>query len=1297
MADVDSLNISISASATKASKSIDLLVKKLDALSDGLGSIQGAKLKSLASGAESLGKAVSSLKGTDAKEYTRIANAFKKFGDIDTSKFDSISSGLLKLSVGMKALGNVQDLSGLSSVINAVKNLSKTDMGGFDATKFAVIADSVSDFASKMSTVGEIDSKVTRLVGSMARLASSGQYIGQVAENFPTLSKSVENFARNMSRISGADANITKLVDGIARLASAGNKTAETAKNLDNLGNAVLRLLNNLKNAPQLNANLANTIQGLGNLAQSGGRVSSVTNTASNTTSRFGNSLKGLKDRFTSAAKSSKGLVSQIGMFYAKMFLVIRAIKSLGKSVKSSMDYIETLNYFNAGFGQVADNADLKSYAKMGYESAEEYYNSFSKRAEQLTQKMSGYKILENGMAESTDMKSLGVDPSLVMQYQTQFAQMSSSMGVASETALQLSSTLTRLGADLASVKNLDFADVWEDMSSGLVGMSRTLDKYGTNIRNVNLQQKAQELGISTSVAKMNQQNKALLRTIILLDSTRYAWGDMSDTIEQPANQLRLLQNSWNNLSRTIGNIFLPIVAKLLPYLNALVIVLQKAAQAIVNLLGFKDFDWGGASGTGSNSFDFGDALDDSDGIAENMDKTAKKAKKASDNLQGFDIINKLQEKDTSDTGSGAAPDTSFGDLGKMEDALAKLTKEYDIAWAKAFKEMENKAESLAKTIQDKIVGAFKKLKQVAEPTLRAIKKLWDEGLGKLAKFSFENLESFYNNFLKPIGEWFLGDESGLPKFFEITNDLLNEIDWEKIQGSLDKFYKALQKPTKFVWTALMDFYESFLKPIATWTFSDAIPKLTDAFTLLINRIDWKGANSTFRSIFTFLSTVLKDIASVVVNIASKLLPKISPIINDIMSILKKLIDNVLMPLWNVYKKYILPILEGIATALGETILSQIKIFTSGLRDALGGFIDFFTGIFTGDFSKAWSGIVTIQKTYLGVIKDTIENIVGGWKGIFSAALNGIKKIWGGIASWFGNVWSDIKKSFSGIGSWFKEKFGGAYNSVKAVWNVAKTFFGIVWSGIKEVFSGVKGWFGERFSGAYEKIKDAFSGIKKFFENRWADIKNAFSGVVNWFKDTFGGGKDGAWGKVKEAWNGAKSFFGGIFGDIKDAAKSPLNGLLGFFESLFNSIIDAFNAIKKQLNKFSIKIPDWVPKIGGEKFGFDLEESKHIEIKRFATGGFPEDGWFRANRGEIMGRFDNGKSVVANNEQITDGIAKAVAPAVYSAVKAAMNDMDLGDKEIVINLDGKTIARNSVGHINSMTRSAGRSPILGIS
>lgn len=266
------------------------------------------------------------------------------------------------------------------------------------------------------------------------------------------------------------------------------------------------------------------------------GRMSPMINAARNLNAAFNSS----NTLIGKVKKSSESLSSTFTKLYSKIYLLRKGFSMFKNAVKSSMDYVEDLNYFNAAFGQVAENADLSSWREAGYNSADAYYNSFVERAEQITQKMTGYQVSQSGMLLSTGQKNLGIDPSQLMNYQAVFGQMSSSMGVTSENALLLSDVLTKIGADLASVKNMDFNKVWEDMASGLAGMSRTLDKYGVNIRNVNLQQKLNELGIQANITALNQNEKALLRTIILLDTTRYAWTDMSDTIDN-SNKLLLV------------------------------------------------------------------------------------------------------------------------------------------------------------------------------------------------------------------------------------------------------------------------------------------------------------------------------------------------------------------------------------------------------------------------------------------------------------------------------------------------------------------------------------------------------------------------------------------------------------------------------------------------------------------------------------------------------------------------------------------------------------------------------------
>ncbi|MCI7068670.1 MAG: hypothetical protein MR990_03255, partial [Mollicutes bacterium] len=93
----------------------------------------------------------------------------------------------------------------------------------------------------------------------------------------------------------------------------------------------------------------------------------------------------------------------------------------------------------------------------------------------------------------------------------------------------------------------------------------------------------------------------------------------------------------------------------------------------------------------------------------------------------------------------------------------------------------------------------------------------------------------------------------------------------------------------------------------------------------------------------------------------------------------------------------------------------------------------------------------------------------------------------------------------------------------------------------------------------------------------------------------------------------------------------------------------------------------------------------------FANGGFPEDGWFRANHGEMMGKFDNGKSVVANNKQITTGISEAVAPAVYAATKAAikeeLSNANVGGGDVY--LDGTKVTTAIMNNAKKISKNKG--------
>lgn len=787
---VEALDIKINATAKSAKDEITNLVGKIDVLTSALSKINGSNLSGLANGVSKLGNATKTLSGVKATDYNRIAKGFERFAKIDVGGLSRTASGLNTLANGLNNLGNIQNLGGITSAVNAVKNLSKVDMAGFDTSKMTKIANSVSNLATKLSGVSEIESTVTRVVGSLARLSNSGQYISNVTTEFPELGKQVVKLVRKLSSANAIDISITKVVEGIAKLANAGKRVGETVANLKKLGKGVMNLLKKLQNAPQINSNVANTIQGLGNLASSGSRISTVSDRASTSTKKLGNALSSLKEELKSAHKSSKGFVSSIGMFYAKFFLVIRAVKKFGQAIGSAQDYIEEFNYFSVALDKVGKDS-ANQFKKAGYNSAEEYAGSFRKRFGKLQKQLTGYDVDYNtGDATNTFSHNLGLDLTEVMNYNAAIAQITNSAGMLGETSIATSKALTMLSADWASLANLDTADVMQNFQSGLVGQSRALYKYGIDITSAGLAQTAMNHGITESIKNLSQQSKMQLRVLTMLEQSKVAYSDLAKTINSPNNQLRMLDAGFKKLALSIGALFMPIVQKLYPYMNAMVMVLQDFAQWVAKLAGIKLGDTDSSQKTPEVP-DYSDAADDTDKVAKNMDKTAKKTKKAADNLQGFDIVNKLQDNSDSNKDDD---DNKNANIDLSKDIGAAL-KNYEKIWDNAFKSNQNKAVELYKKMKKAILDAWKGGdftslgSALANWINKGMNKIPWTKIKKTTKKIAKSLATFLNGFVKDLDWIKLGENfsEGLNTWFEASYTFFKTFDWLKFGQSIKK------------------------------------------------------------------------------------------------------------------------------------------------------------------------------------------------------------------------------------------------------------------------------------------------------------------------------------------------------------------------------------------------------------------------------------------------------------------------------------------------------------------------------
>lgn len=952
-----------------------------------------------------------------------------KLKEIDAGQMTNIASGMERFSDSLKAMGGVNYKgSGLNAVINSINRLSQVDVSGFDSGKLGEIIHQLSGLAD----IPDVSSGVNRFVNSMARLAGSGEYISNVSAELPGLGNSLKLITESFSSVDGISDSVNRFVQSLAQLASAGGKVGQSAGQLSYLSTEVLSFFNAMKSAPQISENTVRMTQALAQLAAAGGKVNTATNSIVNSFSRLSSvtnglgsvsgklasmlhsassALSGFGNTANSTTKKVSSLTSQLTSLYAKFFTVTRGIKALWNSVESASDYVETLNYFNSAFNQVTDGLDVSKWEDAGVKSAEEYVGSFEKRAKELTKKMTGFEVSDSGDLTRTKSASLGLDPNQTMNYQATYAQMASSMGATADTATKLSQALTEIGADLASVKNLDFEDVWKDMASGMTGMSRALDKYGINIRVANLQQELYNLGIDTTVSKLSQTDKAILRTITVLNSTKYAWGDLANTINQPANQLRLLQSNFSALSKTIGSLFIPIISKVLPYLNAFVIAIQRAFAWVGRLLGVKMSDY--VSSTGKASADMGDIADSTENAASGLDNANNNAKKLQKTLSvlPFDELNQLNDAKTTKTNSSSGSAGGSTHLPELDAALDKALSDYQKAWDEAFKNMNTKANDTA----DKIVDAFEKIQKAAEPTTESIKKLYNEGLSKLGDFSITALKDLWDNYLKPMGLWMISDDSGLPRFFNITNDLLNEINWSKLNSSLSSFFTMLKKPTKFVWTGLMDFYEDFLVPVGTWTMNDAIPQLVDALTDFGNNIHWDDLNDALEDFWDALAPFAQNVGQGIVDFYKDLLDVGENFIN---TTVPGGLNSIATAIKNISPETAQKIGRGLGKISAAILGFKGLTFIGGIigKDSpLGKGLSLLSKHPYATMALGLAGIVTALDNF-GIIDVDWDLIWGSIDRVKTAIQNFIDKVdWDAVGKALGNLWSAFQPFAEGF------------------------------------------------------------------------------------------------------------------------------------------------------------------------------------------------------------------------------------------------------------------------------------------
>ena len=169
-----------------------------------------------------------------------------------------------------------------------------------------------------------------------------------------------------------------------------------------------------------------------------------------------------------------------------------------------------------------------------------------------------------------TTLESFGIAEGTALDMAALFGDMSTSMGLSTDEAAKLSTSLVGLAGDLSSFKNMNIEEVTTALNGVFTGETESLKRLGIVMTEVNLKQFAMEQGITKNIKLFTQAEKVQLRYNYVMSKTANAQGDFARTSDGAANQMRIFQETLKELGAEFGQILLPMFTKIITKVNGL-------------------------------------------------------------------------------------------------------------------------------------------------------------------------------------------------------------------------------------------------------------------------------------------------------------------------------------------------------------------------------------------------------------------------------------------------------------------------------------------------------------------------------------------------------------------------------------------------------------------------------------------------------------------------------------------------------------------------------------------------------
>lgn len=948
------------------------------------------------------------------------------------------------------------------------------------------------------------------------------------------------------------------------------------------LGTEVNKLAGTFKNSQE---NIRATNQQMVNLNKDSNRASNAMLNLNNSTGKFFQTLKA-------------GLA--VGVF-AKLSSSFMGFAS--KHATSAMNAIETNNLFEVSFGEMAGEVE-DSLLKIS--------------------SATGLNITNLKNASGT------------------YALLATSMGMNAEQASTLATNMTKLSLDVSSLMNVPIEQAMGDLRSGLLGQSEAVYKYGIDLTEASIAQEALNLGIEKSVRNMSQGEKMYLRQIVILKHTSLAHGDFARTIEEPANQLKILRMRFQTLSESIGKLFMPVLAWVLPYINALAIVVNRVVMAIGRFFGINmspkvvdstkkirsGFDSIKPSVTKSSKEidkvkkQIADLEKKSDKplkkvskavkkVGKDAKKTGEEIKKAGKYLLGIDEINTLgkdekdKDKDKPDNGLKDL-DKKLGDLttpkldatnpklDALKDKLAGLMDGFDDGMSgifnglplDAFENGLDKIKTKADEIAERMIAWIKN-------AIAMVKEHLPQILSLVGAIGIALLLWKLSGFITTLGgiSGLLGGISAMLLPFAgfalvifglyLAFQGLYEI-LTQAKPPLDAFVKL------FVGLALAIYGVGLMFGVALgWlplliagivVAVLAIWKYWDEIMVFLGGV-WDWIKQAFGIFVEAMKTWFANLGLIIWNLLTGL-------VNVVIGLVTGLVKGIEF-VFNALKTAVKWIWENIVMGIVNLVVGFVK----SVIDFFKGLVDKVVKIFQGMRDKAqviWLLIVTTIKDFiLGLVKNAVDKF-NELKEKMGKVMDKVKEVfekgWKAVSDFFTvtipKIVNDVRDWFGELGGKIKKGLDKAIEKVKEWGKNVKTF---ITEDIPKTIAKIVGFFGEIAGKIWTKLKEALGKVKDWAKSVWdyisTELPKLVFKIVNFYAELAGK----IWSKLKDVIAKVKEWVKAVWNYITIELPKLISKIVGFFGEIAGKVwtkfTDVIQKVKKWVTDMIGTVATEVPKI----------------------------------------------------------------------------------------------------------------------